>query len=87
MIRRAWFESDAPLAPVVPAHAWVGETIEPMRDGDTLVIHASAPDAVAWIGPQGQLMIDAIYQAWSESIGKDEAHKWRPLKLMYSDAR
>ena len=54
---------------------------------DKLVIHSSAPDAVAWIGPQGQLMLDAIYQAWSESIGKDEAHKWRPLKLMHSDAQ
>ena len=43
MSERPWFESDGPLVPVVPAHAWVGETIEPMRDGDTLVIRIGEP--------------------------------------------
>ena len=33
---------------------------------------------VAWVGPEGQLMLDDVYKAWSK-INKDDSKHYKPL--------
>lgn len=40
------------------------------------------PTCLAWIGPQGQLMPDGIYQDWKNIRKHPSASEYRPLILM-----
>lgn len=69
MKHRKWFESDGPLVPVVPAHAWVGETIEP-----------AAPD-IQMTDKDGNVILTIYAGAHPVRInrlGADMVFEWKP---------